>query len=383
MKSPSSPAFSCSCYGVALTNLIPSNSGRGIPSMFAPRIEGLHCGCYWGVSKFHGYHSLFEVELLAELMFFELMLALYVAFAIGTGDESVAPLAGSGYVSLNGAVVIGGVAAFLGAVLLGYRVETTIGVDLLVVRVTYSDVAVILVSMASWVTLGSIFGLPISSTQSVVGAAVGLSLIESGLGSIDFGTLGVILVGWIVFPLLSLVGSFSLYRASVALLGKLAPGLRRRVKVLRASSVLLLFWVVLTSFSGGANNIAGATAFLRFTPDLDLTTLRPVTAVAMAVGLIVLGRRVLRTVGAGLVELNPVSALTVQVSVALTVLGGVLSRVPLSVTQVMVGAIVGLGLAGGVYVDYKKLETILFAWVLSFVVPAMVAVSSYLILLRL
>ena len=60
-----------------------------------------------------------------------LLISFYVAWSIGSNDETVAPLTGSGALSLNKSVALGSIASFLGAVIMGQKVETTIGEGLL------------------------------------------------------------------------------------------------------------------------------------------------------------------------------------------------------------------------------------------------------------
>lgn len=98
-----------------------------------------------------------------------LLAALYLAVGIGSNDETLAPLAGSGALSLDSAVIIGAIAASLGVVYLGSRVEDTIGNELLTRSLVQSDTVLVLVAVAVFLTLASSRGLPVSTTHSTVG----------------------------------------------------------------------------------------------------------------------------------------------------------------------------------------------------------------------
>jgi len=105
-------------------------------------------------------------------------MAIYIAFSTGANDETMAPLARSGFVKVGMAALLGGIMAFFGAVFLGYKVEETIGKKLLVGTVTTTDAVIIVFSIATWLTVASYWGWPISTTHSSVGAAVGLGLMK-------------------------------------------------------------------------------------------------------------------------------------------------------------------------------------------------------------
>jgi len=87
-----------------------------------------------------------------------LFIAFYVAWSIGSNDETVAPLAGSGALSLNTAAALGGVTALLGALFMGRRVEATLGGGIITGALTNTEGLVVLFSLASWLTAASYLG---------------------------------------------------------------------------------------------------------------------------------------------------------------------------------------------------------------------------------
>jgi len=75
-------------------------------------------------------------------------------------------------------------------------------------------------------------------------------------------------------------------------------------------------------------------------------------------------KRVIRTVGSGLVSLNPFAALMVILGEAITLNVYALFGVPVSASQAVVGAVVGIGLVKGVKtIDARALLRVLFGWV--------------------
>ncbi|MGD2200755.1 MAG: inorganic phosphate transporter [Candidatus Bathyarchaeota archaeon] len=310
---------------------------------------------------------------------FSLFIACYVAWSIGANDETVAPLAGSGAFSLRTAVVLGGVSAMLGALLIGQRVETTLGEGILSFTVTETETMVILFSLASWLTVNSYFGWPISTTHSSVGAIIGLAIAKGGTQSVRWSTLGYITISWAVSPLIGFVGSIFIHRVTRLILRPRVKGLIAQMKLARRSTSFLAFWVLLTSFSRGANDIANATAILGDVAGLNPLVLRGLVAVGMALGLIVVGRKVIRAVGVDLVKLDPISALSSQIAVALTMLIGTYLGIPLSGTHILVGAVVGLGVSKGIWVNLKGVREITYTWLATFVGAAALSGAAYMV----
>lgn len=83
-------------------------------------------------------------------------IALYIAWSIGANDETMSLLAGSGYVNVKVAAVLGAAMAFLGSIFLGHYVEATIGEKLLLVKIDLTDILNILFSAATWLTIASL-----------------------------------------------------------------------------------------------------------------------------------------------------------------------------------------------------------------------------------
>ena len=109
---------------------------------------------------------------LSVILLIDFGISISVAFGIGAGNESMAPLAGSGIATVKTATFLGAILAFFGAVVLGYRVEGTIGRGLLTYEVAPVDVLVIMFSMAVWSIVASYRGWPISITHSAVARAL-------------------------------------------------------------------------------------------------------------------------------------------------------------------------------------------------------------------
>lgn len=306
-----------------------------------------------------------------------LLTAIYVAWSIGANDETVAPLAGSGILSPSSAVILGGISSFLGAVFLGDKVEATIGENLLRGSLTGLETIIILLSIATLLSLASFYGWPISTTHSTVGAVIGLGVAKWGLNGVSWNTISAVAVGWIASPFIGFIGSVLLNRTLKWVLRRRVKGLTQHMRVSRLSATFLLFWVALTSFSRGANDVGNATALISGIPFFSPSITRVLTGFGMSVGLVVIGKRVIQSVGTGLVKLDPITALSAQIAVASTMFIGTLLGLPLSGTHILVGAVVGLGVSEGKWVNVKSVREITYMWVATFVGSALFSAIAF------
>lgn len=295
-----------------------------------------------------------------------MFLALYVAWGIGSNDETMSPVVGSRFLGLSALTVIGGIFAYLGAALLGQHVETTIGRELLLGSVTMYETLIIVFSLSTWITIASSMGLPISTTHGMVGAAVGVGLTKWGIKGIAWTRIGRIMVAWIASPLLGLASSYLVTLLTTRILRRRVKGMIGFVKLSRASAYMLFIWACFMSFIRGANDIGNATAFLSTRTIYNPLLVRSVVAAGMVLGLVVMGRRVLKVVGVELVELTPMTALVTQFCASMIMLVATLFGIPLSGSYILIGSVVGVGLAGGSYINTRRVLEISTIWLGTF-----------------
>jgi PiT family inorganic phosphate transporter len=306
-----------------------------------------------------------------------LVFALYLAVSIGANDETQAPLAGSGAMSLGSAVVAGAVAAFLGAILLGKHVENTIANKILTNSLSMGEILLVLGCIAIFLTSTSLLGLSVSTTHSTVGAIIGLGVSKWGLGGVSGSTVLWVSIGWLASPIIGLIGAYLLDRLFNWAKRRRVMGLVKDLRVSRWSAYLLFFWVFLTEFARSGNDIANVTGLLVQLGLAEPFKVRLIAALGMSIGLFAFARRVIRTVGVSLVKIDPVSGLAAQIVMALTMLGGTLLGLPLSGSHVLVGAIIGLGIGEGRYVDLRKLRVITIGWIATFVCTFLMSYLGY------
>lgn len=145
---------------------------------------------------------------------------LFMAWGIGANDvaNAMATSVGSGALTIRKAILVAAVFEFTGAVLAGGEVTATIRQGI-VDTGYFSDAPELLVlgmlssllSAGIWLLIASRRGWPVSTTHTIVGAIVGFAAVGVGLDTIKWGSLGTIVMSWIVSPLLAGVVAFLIF----------------------------------------------------------------------------------------------------------------------------------------------------------------------------
>jgi PiT family inorganic phosphate transporter len=330
-----------------------------------------------------------------------LVISFLVAFSIGGNDEAMAPAVGANVFTVRAAVAIGGLVTVFGAVTMGGNVSEKVGSELVSggsvpVVLTIDMVFAILISMAIWLLIASITkGLPISTTQCIVGSVIGVAIFapvlgytEWGIGVINWFVVLEIFAGWIISPLIGFLisaGIFVLVRRAQ----KSAQGFTALERQERIASYGLAIFLIVTSISRGGNDVANAIAPLVTLPeflgtiDLGFLVLPAVIipllvgGIGMALGLIIVGRKVIQTLATEVVTLSPSSALAASISVALIMFVGTLFGLPLSGTHVLVAALIAVGWVAETPIQMKQVKDIIISWIVTVPISAFFGVAVF------
>ena len=149
-------------------------------------------------------------------------IAFYVAWSIGANDvaKSMGTSVGSGALSLRKAILIAGIFEFLGAALIGIHVTKTIQHGIVNPNTsTFSADPYIfvygmlasLLAAAIWITISTYYSLPISTSQSIVGALIGFGVVAAGVSAVSWDKIIQIGESWILSPLTGAVLAFLIF----------------------------------------------------------------------------------------------------------------------------------------------------------------------------
>ncbi len=288
-----------------------------------------------------------------------LLAGLYLGWNIGANDSAncAGTSVGSRLISYRRATILVAIFALLGAWTGGSRVVETVGKGIISQELTAWTVLIAMLSAGSCVTLATFFRLPVSTSQAIIGGMTGLGLAVGA--DVNFSLIIRIIEAWVFSPILAAACSLFLYH-----LVALPLRLIRRVGLLDQ----LLDWLVAISvgyaaFSLGANNIGNAIGPLA---NLGLRSpgITLLGGAALAAGVLTYGHRVTETVAHRITPLDPLSAFAAQTSLALVAHLFALIGIPISLSQAVVGALLGVGVAKGIQVvGWEKIVLIVLGWV--------------------
>ncbi|GAB4375257.1 MAG: inorganic phosphate transporter [Acidobacteriota bacterium] len=321
---------------------------------------------------------------------------LLLGWSLGANDAAnvYGAAVGARMIRFRTAVLACGAFVVLGAVLQGAGAAATLdrlgGIDRLPAAFS---VALAAGAAVVWM---SRLGLPVSTSQAIVGAIVAWNVFAGR--PTDLGELGRIVASWVASPVLAGAMSAGLYVLLKAVIRRSRVHLFRFDAGLRAG---LHVAGALGAYALGANNVANVMGV--FVSAVPLAPLRVggvvlldgaqqlflLGGLAIAVGVATGSRRVMETVGRQLLRLSPEAAMVVVAASGLTmfvfssralsdaVAAIGLFRIPLvpvSSTQAVVGAVLGIGIVrGGRGLRFRVLGEIAAGWVATPVAAALIA----------
>ena len=437
-----------------------------------------------------------------------LIVCAYMAWNIGANDvaNAMGTSVGSRALTLKQAVIIAAIFEFCGAFFAGDAVTDTVRKGILAVDFSASyvddefskDLAfgfiAAMMAAATWLTIATRFGLPVSTTHSIIGGILGIGLVlevkhpDAG-GLIDWDVVGKVVMSWVASPLMgALIAFFSYMLIKKTILDSATPiqrsrwlapilafptffilGLALQFKALKgffsqaasngwidnkydllpvkedgvfnpfadnawfpinslilaaiigAIASLCLYYVLrrinieeehkgfrgverifvwlqiitaaYVAFAHGANdrsNAIGPMAAVWQVLSSDgqqLLDKAPIPlwlillgSAGIAIGVMTWGWRVMETIGKKITDITPTRGFAAEFGAATTILlfSMPFLAVPVSTTHTLVGAVVGVGLAGGAKaVDFRVFGKIAMSWVASVPVAAFGAVVLF------
>ncbi len=322
---------------------------------------------------------------------------LFLGWSLGANDAAnlFGTAVGTKMVKFKTAAVIISVFVIIGAVISGMGASHTLGALGSVDKLPGAFV----VALAAALTVFGMtnLGLPVSTSQSIVGAIIGWNLF-AGLNT-DLSVLSKIVSTWVLCPILSAFFAILFFFIVNKTLFKFKIHLLRLDHYTRIGLILV---GAFGAYSLGANNIANVMGV--FTTSISLPTVQfaglftlsstqqlfLLGGIAISVGVFTYSKQVMMTVGKSIYKISPIAALIVVLSsstvlflfasenlkIWLTNMGlPSFPLVPVSSSQAVVGAVIGIGLAkGGRNINFGILRNIGLGWVIT---PITSAIISY------
>jgi len=204
----------------------------------------------------------------------------------------------------------------------------------------------------------SYLSLPVSASQAIMGAVLGIGMIS---GIPDFSKLYKIVLCWILTPVGGIFFTTVLYPLFGKFFQSFFLNIQFRDLFIRFS---LLFAGCYGAYSLGANNVANVTGVYVGSGYLAPFGAALIGSLSMAFGVLTYSRKVMDTVGKKIVELDGFSAFISTLAAAITVHVFTQVGVPVSTSQAIVGAVIGIGILKGTKMVKKRtLIEIAVGWV--------------------
>ncbi|MBA3235427.1 MAG: inorganic phosphate transporter [Chloroflexi bacterium] len=259
---------------------------------------------------------------------------------------------------------------FIGA-FAGTAVAKTVGSGLVDdATTTQVVIAAALIGAISWNLITWQRGLPSSSSHALVGGLFGATIIAAGTGALKIeGIIGKVLIPMITSPILGFIIAFGL----MLLLYRLFYRSRRKpmaTKFRRLQPISAAFM----AFAHGSNDAQKTMGIITLAlvtdgliPDFNVPFwVIVVSATALSLGTAVGGWRIMRTMGTRVAKLEPVHGFAAETTAAAILFGTAHFGMPVSTTQVISGAIMGVGSSQGLRrVRWGVARRILVAWVVT------------------
>ncbi len=313
---------------------------------------------------------------------------LFLGWSLGANDAAnvFGTAVGTRMVKFSTAAIVCSIFIVLGAVISGAGTTETLGKLGTINKLPAAFMAAFAAALTVYIMTKR--GLPVSTSQAIVGAIIGWNLFSGS--PTDSQTLTKIVITWIACPVLAGFIAVPLFMLVRRVLGSI------KLHILRLDAYTRFALIIagaLGAYSLGANNIANVVGV--FVPASPFTEFRVgdwftfsavqqlflLGALSIAVGVFTYSKRVMMTVGQNLVSMSPVAAWVVVVAhsivlflfaskglEALLLDSGLptIPLVPVSSSQAVVGAIIGLGLIrGSERIRWGVLGSIALGWVIT------------------
>ncbi len=334
---------------------------------------------------------------------FFLMGGLFLGWSLGANDAAnvFGTAVGTRMIRFKTAALICGTFVIIGAVISG--AGTTETLTKLGSIQSLPGAFAVCAAAGTAVYLMTKIGLPVSTTQAIVGSIVGWNIYTGS--STHIKTLITIITTWILCPIIAGLIAIFLFILTKKIL------LYSKIHILRLDAYTRFSLILAGAFGAyslGANNIANVVGvFVPVSPFSNINIMNIfdfssteqlflLGGISIAIGVITYSKKVMLTVGNDLLKLSPVSAFIVVIShsIVLFVFASqgisnflnstnlpAIPLVPVSSSQAIVGAVIGIGiLKGGKEVKWHIAGKIALGWIILPVISALIALIMLFIL---
>lgn len=273
---------------------------------------------------------------------------------------------GTGIISYVRASILVSVGLLLGLFAEGTKLFQAVPNGILA-NISYSSIVAIYIASICIVVAATIWRLPLAISSAIVGASVGAGLAFQG--GINWGYTGIVFLSWVLTPLIAFVVSIF---ANLLIL-RIGSRIKGVVSYHLLTKWLNLISVFYVSYVLGANTLGLVSGMINSFAGNTLTVLA-IFGIASVIGVFFFSAGVARTVGSEILDLGTTTALAAQLGGALTIHLFTQFRLPVPVSEAVVGGVVGVGYSRRIaLINRPLIRKILFGWLASPLVGVLIA----------
>ncbi|WP_110928906.1 inorganic phosphate transporter [Bacillus massiliglaciei] len=284
------------------------------------------------------------------------------------------------------AIVLAAIMNLLGA-LTFTGVAQTISKDIVDPFTIENGPVVILAALFSaiiWNLLTWYYGIPSSSSHTLIGSIVGAAIVAAGFDSIKWSGFTTIIIALIVSPILAFTLGYIVYSLFKVFfkennLGKTNKHFRR-IQILTAA---------IQSYTHGTNDAQKSMGIITMaliangyvtTSDIPFWV-QLSCAIAMALGTSIGGWKIIKTVGGKIMKIRPVNGVAADLTGAAIIFGATFIHMPVSTTHVISSSILGVGSSHRVRgVKWGTAKQMVITWFITLPISALLAALIYTVL---
>lgn len=321
------------------------------------------------------------------MTFLYIVIALVLIFDFINGfhdsANSIATIVSTKVLSPFSAVVLASIFNFVAFLVFPLKVATTMGTGVVNPAVINLNViAAALIAAITWNLLTWWWGLPSSSSHTLVGGLVGAAIASSGTSSVIASGVLKIVSFIVIAPLLGMIISFLISALLIFIVKKQSPftvdKYFRRFQLVSASAFSLghggndaqksmgIIWVALI-----VTGLAKETDPIHFWIVISCQS-------AIAFGTLFGGWRIVKTMGQKITKLKPFEGFCAETAGALTLFGATHFGIPVSTTHTITGSIIGVGARKGASaVKWGVTKSIFWSWILTIPISGIIGAAMF------
>lgn len=313
-----------------------------------------------------------------------IIVALVYDFLNGMNDaaNSIATIVSTRVLTPKAAVVWAAFFNFAAIFIFGLHVANTIGKGI-VQPETISQFTILasLLGAGAWVLICTLIGLPISVSHALIGGLIGPALLLGGTGALVASGIFKILLFIVLSPLIGFILGYFLMVGTLWVCRALPPQ-----KVDGFFRVMQLVSSAFFSLGHGGNDAQKTMGIMAmslyaagYIDHFHVPFWVVISAyTAIALGTLIGGQKVIKTLGVGLTDLKPMGGFSAETAGALTLAGTAMLGIPVSTTHTVTGAIMGVGVTRRLSaIKWGTALNIVLAWIFTIPFAALVSMLVY------